>query len=833
MSRFNVLSRSITLIALVTPTVVGSQSFAAAATETDNSADTLTTIVVTATRRSTSIQDIPFSINAVGGGRLEQLNVLNVSDLNQLTPEIQVSPGSATNTVIGMRGVFDGNVSTTESAGSDHSVGIEVDGVPAAGNGDASLSQGLYDLDRVEILRGPQGTLFGRNVFGGLISLHSREPSFDPSMSATIGYGNYGAYQAQGYVTGGITNTLAGRFSISSTGDDGYKRNIETAGPQGRENKLSARAQLLWQPNSDLKVLAGGEVTHNTGEFLGAGTLMGNVQPRDTQPLLVPIKAGPWGPAGIYPILDYGQNTVQSPTNGSLLTNNASGFIRADWTTGPVGTVTSVTGYRTADVHTFGNGDITPFASALLGETEHEKQFSQELRIASPDNQRIRYVAGAFYLTSTRTLHLDVPADYSMFAPLSLTSTPAFALALEGGPCLIGLCNTGPVTKFAAAEGSDVDLTSKALFGELNYDITRDLTATVGGRMTWDDRSGNSFTTYDYAGVIEGSATAPAGTQIGTGPLGVPIIASSVLPPGVQQPYPLLSGGPGISAAFERQWSAFTPKFDLSYKPVDGVLVYTTASRGFTAGGFNGNGSNPVALATGFNPEYVWNYEVGTKSTFLEGRLVTNASIYREQFTDLQVDAFNVNCLCILTQNAAKAHSQGLELEAVGRPLKWLKTGVNYVYDEARYDSYPTVDAAGDPVNYKGNTLQNVPKNAVTVYADTTWNIAGRGQIGFDASMSFSSKRNSSAANDDSPLIRNLSANDGVLDLGASWTSETGEWKVLLWGKNVTNQRYLVSALTGLGILNQAAVPPVPDSDIAFVNWNLPPTFGINLTFKQ
>jgi len=804
------------------------------------------TVVVTATKRSVNIENIPFSINAVSSARLEKERILGLSDLDKIAPEIQPS-SNPTNTVIGMRGIFDGNVSTTESAGSDHSVGIMIDDVPAAGNGDAaSLGQDFYDLDRIEILRGPQGTLFGRNVTGGLISLHSQAPSFDPSLSVKVGYGDYGAYQTQAYVTGGITDTLAGRLSLNVEGDGGYKKNIELGGSQGEDNGVSGRGQLLWRPTDNFKLLAGIEIVHNNGESIGAGTLLGNYQPNIAQPLLKPIVAGPWGPAGAYPTQVYGQDSVQSPVNGSLLTNNVAGFVRADWNVGGWGTVTSVTGYRTVDIENLVNGDETAFASDLSDEKESERQFTEELRIASPEDRSLRYVAGVFYLSSTRAVSINVPIDYSMFAPLSPTGTPEFGYLLESGAALEGL---GVVTQFDGLQRQRVNLHSEALFGELNYDIFPKLTVTVGGRYTWDSRDGTQFSNYDYGGLIRGSTAAP-GTQIGetpdaagiaqcgcypamTQPL-TPILATDALPVGVSAAYPLLVGGPGVSAGLHGSWSAFTPRVSLSFKPEDNLLLYATVSRGFTAGGFNLGGSNGAALATPFNPEYAWNYEGGFKGTFLDHRLLTNLTLFYQDYSDLQVDQFNNNCLCITTQNAATAHSEGFELEAVGKPVRWLTVGANWAYDEAKYDRYLAPNPAGGaPMNYAGHTLQNAPLSSLSLYADGTWTVADVGQFDLGANVSFSGRRWFSAANNDSALIHDQSARQGILDLHASWASLNDRWEVAVWGKNVTNQRYLVSALTGLSVLDSAYAPPLPaGSDVAFVNWNLPPTFGATLTFK-
>lgn len=794
---------------------------------------TVEAIVVTATKRDVQLQDVPFSINAVSGAQLESQNVLSVSELSRIAPDVQAGSSKNRN-AFAIRGAID----SSDAAGADHGVGVVIDDVPAAGIADGSLAQGFFDLDRIEILRGPQGTLFGRNTTGGVISIHSRRPSFDPSVRMRAGYGDYGLYQGELFVTGPLSDTVAGKLSISATGRQGWVRNYFLHNTFGHERNLSGRAQLLWKPSEDLNVLVGVEALHSRSD--DAAQLYGNFQPGVLQPGLVPNRAGAWGLAGVYPTLHYGPNDSNAGDNGRLELNNHAGFVRADWTVGSAGALTSISGYRKVDSSERVGSDPSPF-NTLPGTLKiKEEQFTEELHFASPPDRRFRYVVGGFYLKSTRSYDAVLNTVYDMFdlnSPFVSSSLPALGYAFAFGAYLRG---SFPQRTFHdVTQFQKVDLESKAAFGEVDYDLSHRLTLTLGARYTHDDRSGNSVKSFAYTGVLQASTLAP-GTVLGETPAGAPIIAApinSILLPalGRQFSYAALNGAPGISARYEKSWSAFTPKVTLSYRPYSGLMVYATVARGFLAGGFDQRAATAVGLTIPFNPEYVWNYEAGLKGTFLDGRLVADLAVYRQNFDNLQVRIFDTACACSTVKNAASAHSQGFELNVVGRPRDWLTLGVNWsAIPEAKYDDYVIQSAAppAPPTVFTGNRLLATPKNAANVFGKLTWTLGGRGTLDLSANVSWVSKVWFTESNTDAAFVHDASGKPGIVDLELTWTAPSKAWEVMLWGKNLSDRRAISSFIPANSFI-AAASPAIPAaSQIGLTSWTPPRTIGATVTYK-
>lgn len=702
-------------------------------------------IIVTATRRSATVQDVPLSIAAFGGPQLEERKVDDFSNLATIAPGITFLPTLRNASGISIRGV----TTASDSTSVDPGVAVYIDDVPTISRGE--LREEFFDLDRIEILRGPQGTLFGRNVTGGLIAVHTREPSFKPEAKFLLGYGNYDDVRAQAYLTGPITDNLAAKLVLNYHRRDGYQRNLTTGDRYGEDRIFSARAQLLYTPADNVKILAGGGIFLNRGDPFLVGHF-GIAQPT------IPG----------YPAFPYGANEVTTSVIGKSRQNNYFGTVEVD-VDFDAGSLTSITGYRETnprDIDYSGLGVSTPVPGLgllLLNPEEKNRQFSQELRFASRSDRPLRFVGGLFYLSQDRE-------QYQTYA-----------------------------SQLGVAERSNVsNLNSYGIFGDLEYDLAKGLTLNVGGRYTRENRNGiNKFT------------------------------RAILFPP----PF-----SPLLTSPFRGSFSAFTPKFSLSYRPTEDITLYGTITKGFKAGGFEAtlatcDASNQNCFTAPYPAETAWNYEAGLKAALFDRRVSANISVFRQDYKNLQRQATALDCLCTRVFPLPRGRVQGFESDLNVRPTDWLTLGGSWTYQDSEADF---VDAAGTVTQIR---LPATPKHAINLNALLQWPIDGFGKISLGGDVTWRSKITFAlVATPDPQHIVDRTNAPGIVNLQAAWTSEDEKLRVQLWGRNVLDKEYLVVASDVTSLFRGSATPGnplfLPAGSIASVAWNPPATYGITLTYQ-
>src|SRR5882724_11143183 len=337
----------------------------------------LTEIVVTATRRPTLLEHTPIAITVFSGSEIDRQHVQDFSNIAVIAPSLVFTALSRQESYPSIRGTTVGN----DAPGSDLGVSVFIDDVPTTGVGDDDPN--LFDLLSIEVLRGPQGTLFGRNVTGGALVVHTLAPDFTAHEKAELTYGNYNLVEGRGYVTGAlIDNTLAGNFTFDVRRQDGIIDSQFLHNTTDSTKLWGMRGQLLWTPNDDLRVRAGVDYNSDTSPYK-TQQLMGNFQPSS------------------FPPLSYGPNdTDQSiwPTGDS---KTGGGFIRADYTA-PFATVTSITGYRHADSRDYFSTSAEPFNEILQNYHVGADQITEEIHLSSTGEQRLNWVTGVFFLNSNR-----------------------------------------------------------------------------------------------------------------------------------------------------------------------------------------------------------------------------------------------------------------------------------------------------------------------------------------------------------------------------------------------------------------------------------------------
>jgi len=405
-------------------------------------------IIVTATRRETVLSNTPIALSVVTADQMDNQRIVNFNDLELAVPNFVFTQVTRQETIFSIRGTGVDN----DTPGSDAGVSVFIDGVPRTGVHDTTPD--LFDLQSVEVLRGPQGTLFGRNTTGGAVIMRTVAPSFEPVFKGQLTYGNDNLIEVNGLATGPlVADSLAGKFSILVHGRDGYVDNIVQNRENGRERAGSMRAQLLWLPIDGLKVTWGGEYSRDTSQSR-LGLLESTFVP------------------SLFPALQFGPDV----TNAAL-TPQASNTIvglsaTADWSIG-AGTLTSITGYRsvTAGLIYAPLGD--PTTELLAVQDVKDRQYSEEIHFASSVGTRLTWLAGLFYL------HLDRLDDVLYTA----NPTPGTVFSLQAPP------------GGQSAHDQQVLTTSRALFGEATYALQDTVDLTVGARYSSEHRSGHSEVT--------------------------------------------------------------------------------------------------------------------------------------------------------------------------------------------------------------------------------------------------------------------------------------------------------------------------------------------------
>lgn len=716
---------------------------AAAPTKTEPYA--LNEVVVTATRRETKLEQTPVAITAISGTAVDQQRLYNLSNVAEKTPGLVFTPLSRQESYLSIRGTTAGN----DAAGANLGVSVFIDDVPTTGIGDNNPD--LFDLQSIEVLRGPQGTLFGQNVTGGAVVINTLKPSFTPHESVQATYGNYNLGEIRAYVTGPITDTLAGKLTVEGRRQDGYLNNVDLHDHALSTDDVAVRSQLLWTPTSKLHVLLGVDYNDDFSPYK-AQQLVGNFQP------------------SLFPPLSYSPTDTNQGINSKGNSQTGGALVRIDYDT-PYGALTSISGYRYVHDTAFFSTSAEPDNELLQHVANKDYQISEEIRLASPSTQRLTYVVGLFYLDS----HRENNKGYN------LNIIPGTAVSFAQPYSALDFNSTDDQTIF---------FHSYAVFGEANYAITHKLKLTVGGRYTDEDKEGHDEVT-DTSGL------------------------SPVL----------------VTPQYGHRWTGFTPKVTLDYQATPQILTYATYATGFKSGGYDTSGTSIQGLETPFKPETVDSYEVGYKVTALQNRLTVNGDFYYADYTNLQVQQYDQALLQFITANAGRAKIPGAEIEAEYDPLRWLSFNGSYTYIHSNYTTYS--DQSGD--NFSGNQIPFSARTHANVGAEIHFvspHLAN-GEVRLGGDVTYQSRKFFTDQNSEPPFIVNKTPENGILNLEASWTSPDKSVEILLWGKNVTDQRSLIYA-TNLTPFYANIPEYVSGQDSMFVtNWTPPAMFGITLTYKR
>lgn len=729
-------------------------------------------VIVTAQKRAENIRDVPISVSALDGETLKANNVANMNDLSLYTPNVkfQVTPNS---TFINIRGL-----GTGENRGFEQSVGLVIDGV-YYGRGDFMLG-GTLDMARIEVLRGPQGTLFGKNTIAGALNISTGQPEneFQGDVDAMTGDFNHQRYR--GAITGPISDTLSWRFAFQDEKRDGYIFNTFLDEYQANLDNQMARAKVSWMPSDTFSATFGIDV--NEVSQRGDGYQISEVY---GDHLSVYETGDPEAEADG---TNYQTSTDDERAGGTR--DMISKTLNMSWDVGEYN-LTSITGYADMDVEQNVDADFSANRFLFLGYNDQYSQYSQELRLTSPPGD-VEFVAGLYYFKSDFFVNTNIEAYGEGAGPFL---GPAF-----GGPTDGGVLFGGPlggiiggalsvVVDSASRKYFDQEATAWAGFGQATWYVT-DRLALIGGLRY-------GVETKEVAMRLEHE-----GTQT--------LLFSQILG---ETPYDTNDSDFPKDQTI-REETDFSPKVSAKFDFNDDINMYATYAEGFKSGGFNAQAPSKDNIQ--FEPENATTYELGSKMRLLGGAMTLNVGLFSTDFDNLQVTIFNGTQFVV--GNAANAITRGLEFDGMWLPFENATMTFSGGYTDATYRSYPDApcwadgDGAAGP-NPRERTDDNgtADPNDDQCFQDLTgapltrapkWN----GSLGLDydllipntawrlltgVNLLYQSETFLNLDNDPldlQPATTQINAKLGV-------AGRDGDWSLTIHGRNLTNQLvYLESA---------------------------------------
>lgn len=655
--------------------VIAPQAYAqdgAAVPEVDQGA--IGEIIVTAQKRSESVQKTPLAVTAVSGDLLRSSGIATVADLKQSVPTLQLGLFFGV-PALTLRGITLNALGPAVEA----PIAFHTDGV-YSGRPSAALS-GFYDVQRVEVLRGAQGTLYGRNATGGSINIITADPTPELDGYAQATYGTDNHVAIEGAVGGPLSDKVQVRVAARSDSHDGYGINEFTGNEIDDNQENAVRAKIKFIPTDNLTILLAGDYYHNRSHpgihFQGTvsgGPLWGETPP----PFLVGFVPGV-GPSKL-------RNVSQDydPLNVGTFWGLSSTI---DLDMGGIA-LKSITSYRSSKSVSLGDVDLT--SASLISPArvaDDANQFSQELQIIG-DSDSAKWIVGAYYFHEK-----DIGSTTAAFSN-------AYLWLFGGSPSTI-------YNAQGLYSGTSVKTDAYAIFGQYTQRVTGQLSITLGGRYSIETKEFVNQNTLDLATPFDLAfmGTVPATLAIQCGK-GLPTIGYA---------------GTGVACDPNKTWKAFTPKVGIDFQLTPQTLLYASYTKGFKSGAFNlGIVQEPV------KPEKLDDFELGIKSTFLDGKLRTNLAGFYYDYQDVQV--FNAKPAQVVLENAASAKLYGIEAEIVAKPAPALQIDMNGAWLHTEYSSYiaadqlrplgdgVTVDPAGQPAfNLKGNRLPQAPRLSGTL----------------------------------------------------------------------------------------------------------------------
>ncbi len=708
----------------------------------------LAEVTVTAQRRSESLQSVPVAVSAFDPAALDAHQVLNLRDVSNVVPNLwmETNTGLSSGSRAALRGVGEDESFFT----SDPPVGIYIDDVYIPRQTGALFD--LYDVERIEVLRGPQGTLYGRNTSAGALKLVSVKPSQDRRAMAELTGGDYGRFDVRASLSGGLSEHVSGQLAALSRQRDGYDKNLVNGARVNDQDIFSWRAALRYQPSEAVDVLLSFDQSRERSTpGYATGVLL--------QP---PGGLGPWDPNQQYDG-DTDVHTLRSDLLDPLNDlDQQGGSLNIGWKAGSV-SLRSITAWRGLDNTLLldADGQDTCFGLALpclhLYQDQSQDQFSQELQAqGTAFGDRLSYIAGAYYFTESNWQR----TENIILAPFG--SNPY--------------------------SDTSLDTESIAFFGSATWAATSRLNLTAGVRWTRDSKDFKSAV-FEASGAAQQVCVSADRTQVyASGPCTVGSPAGAITD--------------RLARESDQSWSKVTPRAAVDFRLNDDAMIYASVSKGFKSGAFDGRETS-IALYTlrPIAPESTLSYEVGGKTEWFERRLRANLALFINEIDDLQGTGTNLATNTFTRFSVGDAETRGAELEVTARPVEPLTITAALGLLDTKYTKV-NFDQVADcgPVGTGTADLQLKFSPKVSSFVSAAWRVplAGlRGGLEIGGDWTHKSSFFHSSCN------QVPSREDGYDLFNAQLAFETDDarWRIAASVRNLTGEDYSTGQffIPGLG----------------------------------
>ena len=760
-------------------------------------------IIVTAQKRAENVQDVPIAITAFAGDALKERAVADVSSLSNISPNVTLdagSPFSGSSSVLSayIRGIGQSDF----AANFDPGVGVYLDGVYLARTVGANLD--LPDVQRIEVLKGPQGTLFGRNTIGGAISIVTRDPGTEFAFRGDITTGRFNRLDINATVDVPVSDDLALAITGSSRSRDGYQKRIPYPGAEAYQNDVDAafrangydtsstgggqgqwslRGKAYWTPTDRLSVRVTGDYLREDSDATANTVVATTADDPSTLGFLyntcINTPADVLGTIGLGDLCASrgtplnqsemlgsiaGVNVDGDPFNDRLTysdafltddvdTSYATGLnfskmtawgtsLTLDYEVSDYLSVKSITGYRDLDWGTGLDADGSPIRILEFSFGLKNWQFSEELQLTGQLlDDRLKFVLGGYYFKERSKLNDYVTFDQGIFEIF------------------------GP---------NDIRTENFAFFGQVDFEVSQLLSFTLGGRYTEEDKSflGGQTDLNGFYYKVSGCTTYadPCTTALGF--------------PEIDEPLRFF-----VNERQSRKFTNFSPKVGVQVHASDDVMFYGSWSKGYKTGGWTTRLSAPLDYAPDFNPEKAESYEIGVKSQFFDRRLQINAAAFTTKYEDIQLN-FQLG-ISPTIQNAGDARIKGFEVEAVAAPVRGLTINASVGHTDASYtDVLAGAAVAPNPIQagvFDGAPLPKTPSWKMNISPRYELFLGNGGSI----VTLLDYTHTSSQWNDTERAYLLKRPSTDMLNASVSYEAPSGNWSLTVGGTNLTDDRYL------------------------------------------
>lgn len=727
---------------------------------------TIEEVVVTAQKRVENIQDVPISVIAVSGDDVEDLQAVTIEGLKGTLPNVEIGAFANTpsNAVFTIRGI--GVIEPDPYAG--NTVAIVVDGVPQYFSMGALVD--LFDVNRIEVLRGPQGTLFGANTTGGVVNIVNNRPEDEFEGQVSLSLGDWDTVTAGAVINAPLSDTLATRVSLQHHRRDGWHTNVVDGSDLGSRDVTLLRAQLRVQPNDTFDGNLSFEYGRgrNGSPIVVAGNLPGEAE--FVPPGFRDMYVSPCLPPGS--VCDAPDDYFSA--NDSVPDRSDFDNYRLNWTMSfadtPVGDITSITSYKRAELFEFTDQDGTPVLLIDTRRGTEHWQFGQEVRTDIQFSDTVRATIGGFFQQTHYDHYQDLRIDFA----------GGVTYDLDTGELVKGL--PGLFQKNI----QDQDNWSASLFAQTYIDLTDRLSLQAGLRYAHEETEmlASLATSLAPGGVTTFDGVAPDGT-------------------------PNISLGGAAPPLGDESWDNVGGKIGLDYAASDDLLLYTYYARGFKSGGFTGRIGIPQDIGP-YEPEEVDTVEAGLKSELADGRLRLNMATFYTIYRDMQLaqiyflgsgeDLIQGNTIL----NAAESNIYGVELDTIFAATDGLTLNASLAYLNAEYDDFPFQLPTGGVLDLSGERLQNAPEWSGSFGLEYAFDLGpGTGRVNFQYNY-VGEKLLTSIVDTPRATIQSMD----LVNANFEWRPTDEQYSIAFWVTNALDERYINHVFDSPGTLGLVQYAP-------------------------